>query len=186
MAEDIAQAPKNHKRRKKLIILGIIVLVLAVGIGLGVRWWLQQRDYERQSEPDAIVETMEDAQNYMFAGDFDQAHDVVDRALDNPRLSDQAKFDLYLQQGATFESQENYSAALESYRKAEALQPDAYGVILTIANLATLMEDNALALEYFRKAIPLLPEDDPLRETNRQYLEDWVTILEEGGPRDEE
>lgn len=186
MTEDIPPTPKNDKRRKVLIVFGIVAVILVVGVGLGVRWWLQQRDYEQQAGTDAIVEVMEDSQNYMFAGDFDQAHDVVNKALDNPRLSDQAKIDLYLQQGATYESQENYSSAMESYRRAETLAPDSYGIILSIANLATLMDNKELAIEYYKKAIPLLPEDDPMREANRKYLEGWVTILEEGGPHDEE
>lgn len=180
-AIQVGEGGSKHKLRRALIGVGVVVLVavLAAVVGAGVRWFQQQRDYDNRAKPEAITQEATTAQNQALGGNFDQAHETINKALDNPNLSTQAKYDLYMQQGVTYEGQKNYDAAMESYRKAESLK-ETTEVTSAIASLAESRGDKQTAITYYKKAIPLIPEDDAMKDSLKKYFEDKVTELEGG------
>jgi tetratricopeptide (TPR) repeat protein len=176
MAEPTIPTGRGVNKRTAIMIVLVVVGValLAGGAWMGVRWW-QQRD--RSSQPDAMAQTAETVQNQVITGEFDKAHETINKAFDNHNLSDEDKYNLYMQQGSVYESQQNYESAMESYRKAEAIREDV-GVVYAIANVAQLMGNKELAAEYFRKAIPLIPENDPMRAQRELDFENWARVME--------
>jgi len=167
----------NKRSALKVALIVTGVLVLAGAAAAGVWWWQQRKDDGHSAQPDPMTQTAEQVQNDIISGEYDKAHEMINKALDSPDLSDVDKYNLYMQQGAVYESQQNYEAAMESYRKAEAIRVDV-GVVYAIANVAQLMGNKELAAEYFRKAIPLIPEDDPMRDQRRIDFENWARMME--------
>lgn len=179
----------GRKFNKKLLLKrlliggGLVVLVAAVagGAGVGVRWLQVKQDQKRAAQPEAISKEASEAENLTMGGDFDKAHDTINDALDNPSLSAQAKHDLYVQQGVTYENQKNYDAAMESYKKAEAAKPS-MNAAQSIARMYELKEDKASAIAYYKKAIPLIPEEDAMKDALKKYFENKIIVLEGGQP----
>lgn len=169
--------------KRLLIGGGLVVLVAAVagGAGAGLRWWQVKQDQKRAGQPQAISKEANEAQDLALSGDFDKAHDTINDALDNPSLSAQAKHDLYLQQGVTYENQANYDAAMESYKKAEAAK-ESMDAAQSIARMYEIKEDKASAITYYKKAATLVPEDETMRDALKKYFENKVIVLEGGQP----
>jgi tetratricopeptide (TPR) repeat protein len=163
----------NKRTTLKIALIVTGVLVLA-GVAAVAVWWQQQ-----------MAQMTEQVQNDILSGEYDKAHETINKALDSSNLSDIDKYNLYIQQGSVYESQQNYEAAMESYRKAEAIQEDV-GIVYAIANVAQVMGDKELAARYFRKAIPLISEDDPMKEQRKLDFENWARILEGQEPIYEE
>ncbi len=157
--------------------LFLLVAVLAVGTGAGVRWWQQQKDYEEAAKPEAISKQALDAQDLALTGNYDKAHQALSEALENPRLSNNERYELLLQQGLTYESQKKYSEALASFKQAESAKQTMV-LAESIARVAKETGDNKLAIEYYKKAIPLIPSDEPRRESIKRNYEDWISRLE--------
>ncbi len=172
---------KGGGGRKKLLVL-IFVVVLVVAGGVGAAWYLWQRKHSAGQKLDPITQANVDAQKFTLSGDYKKAHQAINQGLDDPKLSTEAKQTLYIQEAVTYENQKKYDKAMESYRKAEKLGLTA-GIAQSIAFLAIKMKNNELALEYFKKTIPLLPKDGPLAEENIKYFQNWVIHLEGGEPK---
>ncbi len=165
------------------MVLGAVVLVagLAGGAGAGVRWFKTKQEEKRAASPTAITKEATAAQKLTQGGDLDKAHDTINDALDNPGISAQSKHDLYMQQGATYENQKKYDEATESYQKAldakESMQ--AYE---SLARMAEQKGDKTLAIGYYEKAIPLIPEDDAMKDAIKKYYENKIIVLKGGEP----
>jgi tetratricopeptide (TPR) repeat protein len=170
----------KHKLRRVLVGFGIVLLVVVVSLAAGgaARWFQQKSQYDRSAKPEAITKEATAAQNLALKGDYDKAQETISKALDNPSLSAQAKHDLYMQQGVTYENQRNYDAALESYRKAESFKETSIAAA-AIANIAEIKGDKQLAITYYKKAIPLIP-DDAMKDSTKKYFENKITELEGG------
>lgn len=184
MAEIVAQVGEGgskHKLRRLLLGLGVVLLVavLAAAAGAGARWLQHRKEYSRAAKPEAVNKDVSAAQNLTFNGNFDKAHETISKALDNPNLSAQAKYDLYMQEGVMYETQQKNDAAMESYRKAEAAK-ETMDVAQSIARMAEAKGDKQLAITYYKKAITLIPQDDALRDSAKKYFEDKITELEGG------
>ena len=156
--------------------------MLAGGAGAGARWWQQQKTQELQGPPPSpVAKENTRAESLALKGDYDGAHETINNALADPNLSAQAKHDLYLQQGVTYENQKDYDAAMESYRKAESIKETA-DVMQAIARMAEMKQDVALAVTYYKKAIPLIPEDEVMKESLKKYYENKIIVLQGGQP----
>ena len=169
--------------KRLLIGTGLVVLVAAVagGAGAGLRWWQVKQDQKRAAQPQAVSKEATEAQNLALEGDFDKAHDTVNEALKNPSLSAQAKHDLYLQQGVTYENETKNAEALESYRKAFSIK-ETMDAAQAIARMFEAAGDKQQAIIYYGKAIPLVPQDDAMRDAFKKYFENKIIVLEGGQP----
>src|SRR5690606_23351116 len=107
----------NKRSALKVALIVTGELVLAGAAAAGVWRWQQRKDDGHSAQPDPMTQTAEQVQNDIISGEYDKAHEMINKALDSPDLSDVDKYNLYMQQGAVYESQQNYEAAMESYRK---------------------------------------------------------------------
>ncbi len=187
---DINAGMGSKKRAKKRLFMtvGLILLVVAVagGVGVGTRWW-QERHKPQSAEhvnPGEVKfsKAVTDAQKLMISGDYDKAHETINKALGAPGISAQEKHDLYMQQSIVYENQQNYDAALESSRHAGSAMESLQSA-QSIANLAANKGDKEEAIAYYKKAITLIPDDPPqVRDNLKQYFENMIIYLEGGQP----
>lgn len=157
---------------KILIATGVMVLLAALGVGVFL-WW--------QSSNVTQVAPKQVAQSLGAKGDYAQAQEVVGTALKDPRISQQDKYDLLMQQGYLYEAQKNPDAALDAYRQAETVNVN-MDVTFSIARLAAAKGDKELAISYYQKALTLIPSDDPMREEYKKYCESAISVLQTGQP----
>lgn len=164
------------------MFLGAVLIVAALGLaaGAGVRRLQTRREFS-SSKPENITKEASAAQNQTLGGNLDKAHDIINKALENPSLSAKAKHDLYLQQGVTYENQKDYDAAMASYRKAESAK-ETMDAAQSIARMAEQKGDKALAITYYKKAIPLIPSQDAMKDALKKYFENKIKVLEGGQP----
>ena len=181
----VGRGGSKHKLRRVLIGAGAVLLVVAVslGAGVGLRWWQQQREYARLGAPEAVAKEAAEAQNLTLMGDFNKAHDTINAALGNPKLSADAKHRLLMQQGTAYQNQQKLDEAMNSYRRAESLK-QTQSAAEAIANVAEMKGDKELAIQYYQKAISLIPSDDVLKDSTKKYYEDKIITLQGGQPND--
>jgi tetratricopeptide (TPR) repeat protein len=165
-----------------LPIIGVIILLLvAGGVGVGLRWWQHHREVASgagKATPTLDTELGE-LQDLRIRGGFDEAYQQkLDAALDNPKLDNSARYLLYIEQGYSYANKQDYKSAIDVYLKAEALQKT-----LTIAELLgeayQQTGNKAKAIEYFKLAITRIPKDRPTAETDKLSYE--LRIKELGG-----
>jgi tetratricopeptide (TPR) repeat protein len=168
---------KSEKPRWQFVAVLIAVVILALGAGAWLRWWQQDDRAEPEEQPSSVSR----AENLTLNGNYEQAHKTVNDALADPNLSDDEKYDLLIQQGIIYENQNDVEAAMASYRRAESVKETA-DVDQSIARMAEELGDKQLAIEYYKKAIPLIPQDDPTRESLKIYFENKIRVLEGGEP----
>lgn len=176
----VGQGGKKRKGPKwRVVIVFVLVIILAAGAGVGIRW-IQQRYEQRQAaKPDAIEQVTTEVQDIAGLGDFDEAHEVLDEALNRPGLSEDGKYSLVFQQGITYENEEKYDEAINSYREAESIK-ETQEVAEAIARAAESKGDNELAISYYKKAITLIDDTKPRAESIKQYYEASIKSLEGG------
>jgi len=165
----------SHLRKKKIIGVVAVILLLSV---FGSLYLIGAFD-EPKSEETILNENIEQNSRLVGQGNYDQAivawNDFIE---DNSSL--RAKAHAYKEIASIhINKDQNYQAALESYKQAEQLEiePD-YGLLLGIASLAEQMGDKTMAREYYAKAIGALNPDDPLYEVDKNGLEKKVKSLQ--------
>lgn len=171
------EAKQGAGRKKKVltVLAVVLVVVVAAGGGVALRWW---QDRDEVTGPKDLPAAIDTSQNLASSGDFEGAHEEIDKALSNPKLSAKEKYELYLQQGTTYYNEGKYQQALDSYKKAAAAQ-ETQGLYEVMANTAQQLGDNQSAIAYLKKAIALIPESNPVGGADKESYE--IKIRELGG-----
>jgi tetratricopeptide (TPR) repeat protein len=180
MAEDTVQIHKRQKRRKMLIITGIVVLVVAAaGAGVGLRWWQTQQRADDEAIPTPTLSApATELQDLRSEGDQEMFNEKVAQILADPNLDNETRYQVLLQQGHNFVDKQEWQGAIEAYMEAENLQ-ETYEVVQLLAETYRQSGDNAKAIEYYKKAVELIPQDSPIADADRAWLEDNIRTLEE-------
>jgi tetratricopeptide (TPR) repeat protein len=168
------------RSRKRLLRMALAIaggLVLAAGVVAAVLFWQNRSANNTAAERAKLEKKISSIQNQTLAGDYDRVHDSIQKALADPKLSDTGKLSLYMQDGAAYENEKNYAAAIEAYQKAEAIEPS-LGLIQAIATLAVRADDEELAITYYQKALDFLAANNKLDEAGRAYYEKLISDLE--------
>jgi tetratricopeptide (TPR) repeat protein len=165
---------KGKMKRRLLIIGGVVALFLvAAAAGVLLRWLQTKDDPPPAPKLPSIVE---DVQNSRAEGNISVDREIED-ALATPSINDETRYLLYLQQGHTFADRQQWDKAIEAYGNAEKLRRT-YEVAELLAETYVNAGDTARAVEYYRKAIDLIPQDSPVREANKEVLESTIRELE--------
>lgn len=175
MAETEGSTKKKRRFSWRFVIIVIVVAVLALGAGFGARWW-QQRNNDTPPVDGDLVQQSSEAERLMYMGDYDQATKIIDQALQNSQLTSDEKYAFLLQKGVTFENQKDYAKALDSYRQAAAVK-ETSTVAEGIARTAEATGATQLAIDSYKKAIQLVPPDEPFRDEIITYLQAAITRL---------
>lgn len=176
MANIIGKNPNRPRTALKVVI--ITVLLVLTGLAgaltpLAINYFKQQGEQKRAEQ----LETKRtEAQDLRMAGNTDEANKKIDDALKDTSLTDKEKYDLYLEQGNIPFDKQDYAAAIVIYEKAKALS-DTFEVNQILALAYRYAGNNDKAIETYKHAIQLIPEDLPIRESRKADLEEYIRQL---------
>ena len=169
---------KSSQQRRRWQFVGVVVCsaVLAIAVGGAARWLQTYPAQRKAAEQKAIAEQTNDIQTKSLSGDYDAAHEEIQKQLDKSDLSDNEKQALLFQEGLTYENQKQYDKAIESYKKAAAVK-DTQMTAEAMARTYETMGDKQNAIKYYKKAITLIPADYPLADTDKRHYGEAIKRL---------
>lgn len=175
---------KKFRLTKKQVIAGIsVVVVIAAAVGFGILVRSLQESTSGSSSSDGAVATgqklpdlITEVQDLESAGKSAEATKKIDEALAKSDTSDETKHMLYIQKGNAAVNSGNNQAALEQYLKAYAASKT-YESTRLVADTYRELGDKQKAIEYYKIAYGLIPDDYTLAEPERENIKKTVTAL---------
>lgn len=170
---------KFHINRKTVLVAAGIVglLVLATGAGVGLQL-LMRSLIPPVVEPDPLPQVVQEVQNLNLEGKGAEADKKVAEDLLKPNISNDEKYQLYILQGNSLADKGDFNAAVQSYLKAYEIKQN-YQSATKVGGAYEGIRDKAKAIEYYRKAMELLPKDYPVYETEIERYELMINNLEQ-------
>lgn len=179
MAENTVQVGSGKQKRKArwpFIVALVVALVLAAVAGGAVRWFVI-KDTAVKIPERQLPEVVEEVQNLRIGSSPEEARKKIDAALNDPDTSDDVKYMLYIQQGSLAKQNGSMAEAIASYEKAAAIRTN-YEITSLLGDTYAQAGNNALAIEWYKKAIPLVPkEGNPVYEDDIATLENSIRRL---------
>lgn len=184
----MADKPKHESTKRKRIRAALIisgVLVLAVIGGVVVQ--LVQRKItndkiaqEQQNEQlinggPPLPKTVTQSSKLAAQGKTAEAQHQIQQQL-NTTTDNNEKYELYLQEGLNYLNQSDYTNALASLQKADALKSD-YRINVLLGDVSALQGNKAAAKQYYTKAIPLIDQEDSRKDVLKRDLETKIKNL---------
>lgn len=174
----------TNKKRRILIIVGVIaLLVLAGAAGMGARWLQNKNEANAKKEASlagkqssGFSKEIDELQTLRAAGYNDAANQKIQEALKDPSTPKAEQYQLYIQQGNAYIDKQDLTAAIAAYEKAEALDAT-YTITTTLARTWADAGNKAKAIEYYRKALALVP-DGPLQDDYKASIDKIIRNLE--------
>ena len=166
------KGPRGAKLRAAGLVL--LVVLVAGGAGVGVRWLQTKSSPKHNNAPAATKLTpAQQAQNTALSGDADKAQQQIADELKKPNLSTEEKYGLYMQQGTNYQNAGNNQAALDSYKKAAAAR-QTQNVYEALGAVSANLGDKTGAIAYYKKAIQLVsgPVADEDKAADEQIIKD--------------
>lgn len=153
------------------VAIFVVVIALAGGAGVGLRWW------QNNHQPKTAVDTVRSVQQQAVLNkDPKAAEAAIDDALKKDNLSKQDKYYLYFQKGSAYHDQKDYKQAIDNYKlAAENWETDNIYEAMGIASAS--MGDKAQAIKYYERAIQLVPADSPVRNMTKERLQRNIDTL---------
>jgi tetratricopeptide (TPR) repeat protein len=167
---------------KKIVlsVLGVlVVLVVATGAGIGLRLVQNDNANDEAAAPfsgEPLPEKVGEAQDLRLQGDVEGSMKKIDEALADNSVPNDEKYQLYIQQGNTYYDKKDLSAAINAYVTAESLKKT-YEITALLAEMYEEAGNNAKAVEYYKKSIPLIP-DTPMKAEYKADAEQKIKKLE--------
>ncbi len=174
---NVPGAHRPHFKSRLFLILAVVIIVFAAAGGGYYVWRARQH-----KTPTAALATMSQsalntAEEQANNGDANAALSTLNSAIKNTTDKSQ-KAALYIQQGATYTDEQNYSAALNSFLQAEQTNGLTYGLAQSIAEAAQASGNKQLAITYYQKAIGLIPANDSTGGPEKNTFQASINQLE--------
>lgn len=151
----------------------ILVGVAGAVTPFAVNYFTQQAQQNRAQQ----IETKRtEVQDLRISGNADEANKKIDDALKDTSLSSTEKYNLYIEQGNIPFDKQDYTAAVAIYEKAKALS-DTYEINELLGLAYRYAGNNEKAIEAYKRAIQLIPEDLPIRDSRKAGLEEYIKQL---------
>lgn len=161
------------KRRLVFLVVSLVVLVVAIGGA----WFVWHKHKKPNTPPLTGQAAVDAAIEQGNQGNTNAALNTLNTAI-NSTTDNAQKSALYLQQGDTYENAQNYQAALTSYQKAAQYGGLTYNLAQAIAQAAQQAGNKQVAIEYYQKAITLIPANDPTGAAEKQGFEGAIKSLQ--------
>jgi tetratricopeptide (TPR) repeat protein len=159
-----------------MVVIVVLIIVLAAAAGVALRWWQDSQD--TSFKPKDLPETIQKSQDLASTGDFAGAHEEIEKNLEKSNLSEQQKYELYFQEGATYFNEGKYQLAIDSYKKAATFQ-ESRSLYESMAIAAEQLGDKELAISSYKKAIEHISDSNPHAADDQASYE--ARIRELGG-----
>jgi tetratricopeptide (TPR) repeat protein len=168
-----------RKHKRALMIAGmVLVLVLAAAAGVGLRQ-LQKKEVAVPANPTpALPKVVDDLQNLRDKGDEAAFNAALQAALYNS-LDDETRYMVHVQEGHYGMQTQQWQAAIDAYSKAMAIAEDKE-VAALLGDAYAALGNKAKAIEYYEKAIRLIPADHPNRAGLQEEYQLRIQMVEEG------
>lgn len=165
---------KKASRGKKILLIGgaVILVLLAAGAGVGLRWF-QNRNEEPPTP--TLPTVVEDLQNTRL-DDPEAFNQELQSALDDPNLDSETRALVYIQQGNQAFDAAKYQEAAEAYRNAENLIHNSETAQLLAVTYEAL-GDKQQAINFYNLAIERYPTDDPMHGAQTEYFNQRIKDL---------
>jgi tetratricopeptide (TPR) repeat protein len=169
------------KRNMKSILIGLAVIVVAGGAGIGARILHNKKPAPEIVYPKSLPKQVDDAQNLRAGGNDAAAAEVIDKGLADSNTPQDEKYLLYIQQGSLASDKKDYASAGASFEKAAAIK-QTYEVYTLLGDNWRYAGDKTKAVEYYKKALPLINMKNPTAEQDKESLQKLIASLENGTP----
>ncbi|HSE60952.1 MAG TPA: tetratricopeptide repeat protein [Candidatus Saccharimonadales bacterium] len=169
---------KKFKLTKKQLLSGVVVvglLAAAAAAGFGLQFLLNKNNAPTQTVEGKLPAVVDQVQDLRMQGDQQAVSNKINEALKDSSTSNETKYMLYIQQGNVATDKSDWKAAIDSYLKAAAIK-ETYEVTGLLAETYKQAGDKNKAIEYYKKAIPLIP-DTPVKEDDKAALEAKIKAL---------
>jgi tetratricopeptide (TPR) repeat protein len=174
---------KNHAPRKWFVVVLIVTVVLAVGAGVAVSWWVNNETEEPplvKEEPlPELPSAVTEVQTLLAAGKTQEAEQVAKEAIANPATSDNDKHLLYIELGKVYVDRGDYQAAADAYTQAWNIK-ETFELASKLGSTWQSLGDNTKAVKYYKKALELNPKDSPTNDSDGRVLQQMIDALESG------
>jgi tetratricopeptide (TPR) repeat protein len=170
---------KFHLSKKQVLVGGGVVLLLAVALGAGaLLGWLQAPSVTPHTveTKDKLPSSIVAANALVGAGKTEEAKQKVDEFIKAPSTPPSEKYMLYITKANLANDAQDYQAALSALLEAEKVE-ETSEVASKIGTMYEQLGQNDKAIEYYKKAIRLNPQDDPMRERENETLAEMIRYL---------
>lgn len=176
----VGEGGRKSKAPRWPFVAGLIAaVVLALGAGVFVRWMVDRNKVPDTKAGPPLAAEIKEVQDLTLNNKPEEAEKKISELLADPGVSSEVKFSLYLQRGANDYQKGAYQQALESYMKAFEIR-QTYPIAQSIGSTWLALGDKQQAIQYYRKAIELIPQDNPVRDDEIQVIEEQIRALESG------
>jgi tetratricopeptide (TPR) repeat protein len=160
--------------------IGIALFIAAIAGGIALRMALTHDNNDSHSGQTGTIKlpsSVSKAQDLSASGDTSGAQKQISDALNKSGVSDSDKYALYYQQGTIYVNQGDYAKAIDSYKKAEALQ-STQSLSESIGDAYAASGDAGQAITYYKKAISQISTDgNPVAGDDKTSLEQKIRNL---------
>lgn len=173
---------KGLKVSKQQIVatIGVVsLLVVAAGIGVLAQFLLRQGQANQLPAAPPVPPKTKEITELGLHNKPEEAKKKIDEYLADSSTTNDEKFDLYLMQGSSLGSKGDYAAAIESYKKAEAIKVN-FDIVTALGTSYETLGDKAKAIEYYKKTIELLEQSSPTYESDKARYELMINRLQGG------
>ena len=124
----------------------------------------------------------DEAAKKAYQGDLGAGIEEMDSYIEEAKAADDKEGEIILhsRKATLFFNNKKYDEALESALKVDEMEQTAVSAAF-VGQIAKEKGDTAMALEYYKKAIPLIDKDAPMAEGNKNYYEGIIAELEGRG-----
>lgn len=184
----MTQQKKHHRlKSKKIIVTGIVLLVILAGLGVAAYTYYHhsasmadKKQLTKEQQATAHTQAVQDithAQQQALGGDTNASNQTIKKALQNPSLSTDDKYALYLQLGINDENGGNNKAALDDYQNV-ALQNSNYQTYEAIGRVQAKLGATQAAIDAYKKASSLLATSSSGSSGEQQFIDGAIKTLE--------
>lgn len=174
---------KKLKITKKQLVTGVIALVViagAIGFGVVVRMMQQTGSNPNGVQDDVQVGKLppliSEVQDLQSSGSNEEAEKKINESLANSSTDTETKYMLYIQKGNLRANSGDWQGSIEEYKKALETK-ETFEATQLIGHSYQQVDNKAEAIAYYKRAIPLVPQDSPMAEREKQILEDTIRYL---------
>ncbi|MGH7157778.1 MAG: tetratricopeptide repeat protein [Candidatus Saccharimonadales bacterium] len=177
----VGSGKQKRRARWPFIVALAVTVVLAGGAGVFLRYLQNKHTGQATFDPtppppDSVAE----AQSLLGQGKVTEADQYVKDQLKNQSLPSDERWQLYIEQGRIAYEKQDYTEASEAYTNAWAIH-ESYDLARNLGATWQQLGNNQKAIEFYRKAIELNPQDNPTREADNNVLNQMIEMLEGGG-----
>ena len=184
--DQIQQQPaprvRTHITRKKRMIIGLIALVVIIGVGTGV--WFYMADQKSKSDAiaakeaervKAINQTANEAQKLSSEGNVIESLTLLDKTI---KVTDnlESKGFLLLVKANVYFNNGSYDEALAVALESEAIEKND-NIETYIAQIYMKKGDKQNAIKYYQLAITYVDKSSPMSDANIKSYQDTIKAL---------